>query len=1055
MNAWTFENSKEALVVLGGSVLVQWSIVMAMALTIAACLRRYPAVRYWVLCVGLLMTLAAPFIAGAAQWTGTGLLPVSLVSNAAPMSDNISPPTKVGGANDATAVAREPRITGNEPRVSKPQSVSESNAPARNSMIAESEAASAASVVGESFINRGRSVGLFVVGIWLVGSLIFSLKLVFGWRRVAGIARSARPNSNEILAAAFRSVPNSSRTELAISDQVSGPIAVGLWRKRIVLPASLVDRLTPDQARAILQHEVAHIVRHDQIIVLLQNIAGALCWIHPMTSVLNRQLAQAREEVCDNFVLADMDAPSYSRTLLALAEHIQAVRPLPASVGFFTATWTLESRIAGLLDEGRSRRTRLAFGSKIFVAALSVVFAAAALFGTVQLTVGQSPGAGNAQVAEKAAENGGKAILIRGRIVNEQEKPVAGAFVAAISRVADLNDKRTTLAEVITDENGRYELKLAEVASRTHMGITVIARAERTGFAWQGVDLGPAEAKVDLTLRPEQLLHVRLVDRQNKPAANVAIESYSIAPAQGKGDDARYLSLADVEPRPRSFPAQLVTDQDGLVIVPGVPSDHGVHFTVAGSDQWARQQIAMNLGWPEARPEQDATYRGTVKNVPAGQIATIPLAPATIFEGVVLLGDTGKPAANSRIDIWASEQEEGGSRISSEGKTDASGRFRLNPYAGVRFGINAYPPPGTPYLARRGGEMKWEPGERPKKIEIRLPTAVVANGRVVDAISGMPIARASVQYHLDLENNKSVPDSALTGWQDIHLTDDQGWFNIAVPPGPGTLLVHAPAQSNYILKEMGSRQIEIGKPGGKRYYAHAFERIDPPSPNAKVTGSNTFAVKTLKLQPGGKADVKLVDADGKTVEKAIAMSRLNISKYSPNWIGFSDEVSGGRIEIRGLEKGKRYPVYFLEPKRRLGATALISTDNPQTTVTLKPCATAKVRILQHDGKPQQGGIWGPLMVMTPGPAGFDKANPDQLIADQDYVENIDRSNFAGDHFPDKNGVLVTPPLIPGATYRFTDIDAKGHGLVTVKEFVAESGKMHDLGEIVLKKYDGR
>src|SRR5262249_53582853 len=150
---------------------------------------------------------------------------------------------------------------------------------------------------------------------------------------------------------------------------------------------------------------------------------------------------------------------------------------------------------------------------------------------------------------------------------------------------------------------------------------------------------------------------------------------------------------------------------------------------------------SLNSGLPENRPAYDGTYRGIVKTVPPDKVVAISLAPAQVFEGTVLLGDTGKPAANARIVIWARE-ENSGSMASSEGKTDTQGRFRLIPYAGVAFGIEAYPPRGEPYFARRVDGLKSTVDHRPNSVEIRLPVAVLARGTVVDARTAAPVARA-------------------------------------------------------------------------------------------------------------------------------------------------------------------------------------------------------------------------------------------------------------------------------------------------------------------------
>src|SRR5262249_27237432 len=154
---------------------------------------------------------------------------------------------------------------------------------------------------------------------------------------------------------------------------------------------------------------------------------------------------------------------------------------------------------------------------------------------------------------------------------------------------------------------------------------------------------------------------------------------------------------------------------------------------------------------------------------------------------------------------------------------------------------------------------------RPNSVEIRLPVAVLARGTVVDARTAAPVARAAVQYLAESQNNKHVPEDVVTGWQNMQFTDDRGKYEIAVPPGPGTLTVHGPVGSNHVVVEKGSNEIEAGQPGGQRYYAHAFARIAPPVPNAAGAGP-PFDVAPIPLQPGGVVAVKLVDPDGKPVD---------------------------------------------------------------------------------------------------------------------------------------------------------------------------------------------
>ncbi len=122
-------------------------------------------------------------------------------------------------------------------------------------------------------------------------------------------------------------------------------------------------------------------------------------------------------------------------------------------------------------------------------------------------------------------------------------------------------------------------------------------------------------------------------------------------------------------------------------------------MAVQENDRFAQQDVALNTGMPEQRGERDGTYRPLVKNVDGGEEAVVALAPAQPFEGTVTYEDTGEPAPHARLTIWASQQKFG-SMVSVGGQADEQGRYRISPHPGIRFGINVYPPDGTPYLSR-------------------------------------------------------------------------------------------------------------------------------------------------------------------------------------------------------------------------------------------------------------------------------------------------------------------------------------------------------------------
>ena len=164
---------------------------------------------------------------------------------------------------------------------------------------------------------------------------------------------------------------------LALTSANVGPLAMGVLNPVVVLPEGLVQNLHHQQLRDVLVHEFSHALRRDTVIGLLQRLAEVLFWPHPLVYLLNRELAEAREELCDNFVLRQADAADYAETLVLIAESYLPRRRL-AMVALLERRGGLERRVAGLLDERRKRSTGLHGG---VTAVLGAAFMAAALLG--------------------------------------------------------------------------------------------------------------------------------------------------------------------------------------------------------------------------------------------------------------------------------------------------------------------------------------------------------------------------------------------------------------------------------------------------------------------------------------------------------------------------------------------------------------------------------------------------------------------------------------------------------------------------------------------------
>jgi beta-lactamase regulating signal transducer with metallopeptidase domain len=187
---------------------------------------------------------------------------------------------------------------------------------------------------------------------WLVGIVFMLARLFVGWYRLRRICLSAEHISqNEH----FGNM-DGRRLRILLTSQVGSPVCFGIFKPVIILPRGLYNNSTPEDLQMVLSHELAHIERLDCWINIFQRVIEAIFFFHPLVWYASFQLAQQREQICDNYVLVrGASATNYAELLSRVIEqgfkrtHLQAVALFEGG---------LISRVRSLLDLKHSKRIK-------------------------------------------------------------------------------------------------------------------------------------------------------------------------------------------------------------------------------------------------------------------------------------------------------------------------------------------------------------------------------------------------------------------------------------------------------------------------------------------------------------------------------------------------------------------------------------------------------------------------------------------------------------------------------------------------------------------------
>jgi RNA polymerase sigma factor (sigma-70 family) len=623
-------------------------------------------------------------------------------------------------------------------------------------------------------------------------------------------------------------------------------------------------------------------------------------------------------------------------------------------------------------------------------------------------------------------------MFIVGRVLDPHGKPVPNATTMVYAAIKQPGSGSGGLVEKMqpsaigqarSDGSGRFQVDAPRTSSARHRKMGAVAIAPGYGAGWVELEPDADRPNADISLWPEQVIQGRLFDLIGQPVQGVEVRVQSVGRVitgnrashypYGMEGPSFWWNAANGLP---AWPKPAISDAKGRFTVRGVGRDLRVVFMI-DDPRFARQRAPINT---------DSTS--------ASKPVTLALVPAKIIRGRITEAETGKPIPHAQLSVLSYKSLTGGTL--NEFEADADGRFRANPETVDRYEVSVTAPEGQPYLGV-SKLFNWPKGAVEYPLDLALPRGVVIRGKVTEEGSGKPVAGARISF--GTRRTAGGQSGALNARA---ASGSDGSFQIAVMPRPGYLVVLGPSE-DYVLREIDEEMVYEGKPGGRRYSAHAFIACDV-KPNSESLDVNVM------LRSSKTVNGRVVGPDGQPIQDAWMISRVCLSPSTSAWLRWRGlhhgSVKSGQFEIHGLDPDTEVPVYFLDPHHKLGATADFSGKSAaggSVTVRLQPCGTAKARLVDSSGKPISGYRGSHLISMVVSPS-------DSVFRYQEAtLASIDTINYADSPVSDALGRIVFPALVPGAPYHLA-IFGKA-GTQSGKDFTVKPGETLDLGDFVIEK----
>lgn len=145
---------------------------------------------------------------------------------------------------------------------------------------------------------------LAVVAITYVSAIIY-FAARFAWRctKLSALRREAvdLPLAFDVASrwARYAASFGIGHASIATSSRIFGPVAVGVFRKLVLLPAEMTSSLPEADLDAAIAHEFAHLRRNDFLKNLIYELLSLPVSYHPLFWLTRERIMESREMVCD------------------------------------------------------------------------------------------------------------------------------------------------------------------------------------------------------------------------------------------------------------------------------------------------------------------------------------------------------------------------------------------------------------------------------------------------------------------------------------------------------------------------------------------------------------------------------------------------------------------------------------------------------------------------------------------------------------------------------------------------------------------------------------
>lgn len=208
--------------------------------------------------------------------------------------------------------------------------------------------------------DRFSSMIPLVSYIWLLGVFILLAYNSMVYYSLSRTLKKGKPVDSKVIIEVIEAskLCMNLKAELQVIETtiIRSPSIVGVVKPKLLLPPGFYAKLTEDEFKCVVYHELSHIKRNDLVIRWLMKVFLVIHWFNPLLWYGFYRMSEDIEIACDAYSLSFIETEkhnNYGHTIIKLLELFSQTNPIYPVVGMTRSKLNIKRRIESIKGFGK------------------------------------------------------------------------------------------------------------------------------------------------------------------------------------------------------------------------------------------------------------------------------------------------------------------------------------------------------------------------------------------------------------------------------------------------------------------------------------------------------------------------------------------------------------------------------------------------------------------------------------------------------------------------------------------------------------------------------